>query len=74
MPSWDHLRISWGFSVGFIYIFLIVILLGLLTLGGVGLVQQVQSVVVIVQDGLKQLPQLIENFSGQVFQFGPFCA
>jgi predicted PurR-regulated permease PerM len=67
-----RLRISWGLAVGLIYILLIVILLGLLTLGGVGLVQQVQSVVVIVQDGLKQLPQLIENFSGQVFQFGPF--
>jgi predicted PurR-regulated permease PerM len=51
---------------------IILLLLGLLTLGGVGLVQQVQSVVIIVQDGLRSLPGLIEQFSGQVYQFGPF--
>ncbi|MEW6404966.1 MAG: AI-2E family transporter, partial [Chloroflexota bacterium] len=30
------------------------------------------SVVVVVQDGLKELPALIENFSGRVYQLGPF--
>jgi hypothetical protein len=35
---------------------LILLLLGLLTLGGVGLIQQVQSVVTIVQDGLSSFP------------------
>jgi hypothetical protein len=37
-----------------------------------GLVQQVQSLVIIVQDALLTLPQLIDNISGQTFQFGPF--
>lgn len=67
-----RLRFSWGAAVSVIYALLIILLLGLLTLGGVGLIQQVQSVVTIVQDGLTELPQLIENFSGQVYQFGPF--
>lgn len=67
-----RLRFSWGLSVGIIYIFIIVLLLGLLTLGGVGLVQQVQSLVVILQDALKTLPELISNISGHVYQFGPF--
>ncbi|MBI5842042.1 MAG: AI-2E family transporter [Chloroflexi bacterium] len=67
-----RLHFSWNASVGVIYLLIIVLLLGLLTLGGVGLVQQVQSVVTIVQDGLKRLPLLIEQFSGQVYQFGPF--
>ena len=66
-----RLRFSWGAAVSVIYALLIVLLLGLLTLGGVGLLGQVQSVVTVVQDGLRQLPQLIENFSGQVYQFGP---
>lgn len=66
------LHFSWGLSVGIIYIFIIVLLLGLLTLGGVGLVQQVQSLVVILQDALKTLPELISNISGHVYQFGPF--
>lgn len=66
------LHFSWNASVAVIYLFIIVLLLGLLTLGGVGLVQQVQSVVLIVQDGLRSLPELIEQISSRVYQFGPF--
>ncbi len=66
------LHFSWRASVGVIYIVIIILLLGLLTLGGVGLVQQIQSLVIIVQDALKTLPELIANISGKVYQFGPF--
>ncbi|MBK6793209.1 MAG: AI-2E family transporter [Anaerolineales bacterium] len=66
------LRISWNASVAVIFLIIIILLLGLLTLGGVGLVQQVQSLVVILQDALRTLPQLIEDISGRVIQFGPF--
>jgi predicted PurR-regulated permease PerM len=66
------LRLSWNASVGVIFLDVIILLLGLLTLGGVGLVQQVQSLVIIVQDALLTLPQLIEDVSGRVIQFGPF--
>jgi predicted PurR-regulated permease PerM len=66
------LRFSWGFAVAVIYLFLLILLLGLLAVGGIGLVQQIQSLVIIVQDALRQLPQLIANISGQVYQFGPF--
>ena len=67
----QRLHISWGASVAIIYILLVALLLGLLTLGGVGLVQQGQSVLAIVQDGLTTLPQFIQDFSGKVYQFGP---
>jgi len=67
-----RLRFSWNASVAVIYFALLILLLGLLTLGGVGLVQQIQSLVTIVQDALRNLPQMIENISGQVYQFGPF--
>jgi predicted PurR-regulated permease PerM len=66
------LHFSWGLAVGVIYLAIILILLALLTLGGVGLVQQVQSVVTIAQDGLTTLPELIQQFSGRVYEFGPF--
>ena len=66
------LHFSWNASVGVIYLIIVVLLLGLLTLGGVGLVQQVQSLVTIIQDAITTLPQLIEKFSGQIYQFGPF--
>ncbi|HVN16407.1 MAG TPA: AI-2E family transporter [Anaerolineales bacterium] len=65
-------HLSWQLSVTLIYLLILVLLFGLLALGGVGLVQQVQSVVKIAQDGLAALPGLIQNFSGQDFQFGPF--
>jgi len=66
------LHFSWNASVAVIYIFILLLLLGLLTLGGVGLVQQVQSLVTIVQDGITTLPDIIKQFSGQLYQFGPF--
>jgi predicted PurR-regulated permease PerM len=66
------LRFSWGAAVAVIYFIIILILLSLLTLGGVGLVQQIQSFVVIVQDALTRLPELIENISGQTYQFWIF--
>ena len=66
------LRTSWNASVAVIYLVIIILLLGLLTLGGVGLVQQVQSLVTIIQDAITTLPQLIASISGKVYQFGPF--
>ena len=66
------LRMSWGLSVGLIYLLLLLLLLGMLTLGGLGLVQQIESLVGIVRAGLSSLPDLIESLSGQTFQIGPF--
>jgi len=68
----SKLHFSWGASVGVIYLLVIILLLGLLTLGGVGLLQQVQSLVTIVQEAIKTLPELIASISGKVYQFGPF--
>jgi len=67
-----RLHFSWNAAVSVIFLVIVILLLGLLTLGGVGLVQQVQSVVIIVQDALRTLPQVIEDISGRVIQFGPF--
>ena len=66
------LHFSWNASVAVIYVVIIVLLLGLITLGGVGLVQQIQSLVNIVQNAITTLPQIIEKVSSQVYQFGPF--
>ncbi len=66
------LHLSWNASVGIIYLVIIILLLGLLTLGGVGMVQQIQSLVIILQDTIKTLPELIATISGKVYQFGPF--
>ncbi len=66
------LHFSWDLSVGLIYGLVVILLLTALTVGGVGLVQQMQSVVIIVQDGIAALPDLVKSFSGQTYSFGPF--
>ncbi len=67
-----RLRFSWNASVAVIYAVILLALIGLLTLGGVGLVQQIQSLIVIVQDALINLPEMIANISGRVYELGPF--
>lgn len=65
-------RISWRAAVNLIYLLVVVLLVGLLTLGGLGLVQQIQSLITLVNNSLEEIPALIEEFSGQIYQFGPF--
>jgi predicted PurR-regulated permease PerM len=63
---------SWGAAVGAIYFLTLILFLGVLTAGGVGLVQQIQSLVTIMQNVVTDLPKLIEEASRKVYQFGPF--
>ncbi len=74
-PIADRLQragLSWRLSVAVIYIFILLLILGLIALGGVGLIQQIQSLVGILQNSLRSLPQLIQDISGRVYEFGPF--
>jgi predicted PurR-regulated permease PerM len=66
------LHIGWSVGVGLIYAFILVFILAVLTLGGLGLVGQIQSLVAVVQDNLASLPSFVQTLSGQVFVFGPF--
>ena len=64
--------LSWRMAVNLIYLVFIIILAVLLTLGGVGLVQQIQSLINTVQSAITNLPTFISNLSGQVYHVGPF--
>jgi predicted PurR-regulated permease PerM len=66
------LRISWRAAVNLLYFIILILLIGSLTLGGVGLVGQVQSLIQLVQTIVASLPEYVESLSGQVFQIGPF--
>lgn len=66
------LRIPWKLAVNIIYLLIVVILIGLLTWGGVGLVGQVQSLVNSIQGIIRDLPRYITDLSTQVFVLGPF--
>lgn len=68
----NGLNISWKAAVNILYLVILISLIGLLTIGGIGLVQQVQSLINQVQSIISDLPNLLESLSGQVFQLGPF--
>jgi predicted PurR-regulated permease PerM len=65
-------RLPWRLAVGLIYLLLLGLLFSLLTLGGLGLIQQIQNLVAFIQNSLTVIPSLIEQFAGQVYHFGPF--
>ena len=63
---------SWGIAVNFIYLVFIIILLALLTWGGVGLIGQIQNLITTVQNSANQLPGFIDSLSHNVISIGPF--
>lgn len=61
------LHISWSAAVNIIYLLIVILLIGSLTLGGVGLVQQIQSLIVSIQDIVANLPEYINSIASQVY-------
>lgn len=68
----ESLKVSWRSSVNLIYLVLVIIVVGLLTLSGLAVVQQVQSLVIFIQRFIAELPVLIADLSTQVYEFGPW--
>ena len=66
------LHFSWGLGVSLVYVLIILILLSLLTWGGVCLVGQIQNLIVAVQNYVNGLPEFIASLSHKVVMLGPF--
>jgi predicted PurR-regulated permease PerM len=66
------LKIPWRLAVSLIYLVVLIVLIGLLTLGGLALVNQLQSLINFLQQALVSLPTFIQNLTQQVFKIGPF--
>ncbi|HEX7540819.1 MAG TPA: AI-2E family transporter, partial [Anaerolineales bacterium] len=64
--------LSWAVAVNLIYLVFVLLLLALLTWGGVGLLGQVQNLITAVQNYATQLPVFIESLSHKVYVLGPF--
>src|SRR5512140_643977 len=64
--------LNWAWAVNIIYLVFILILLGLLTWGGVGLVGQIQNLITAVQKYANDLPGIIDSLSNKVYLIGPF--
>ena len=63
---------SWRASVSVLYLLFIIILITLLTWGGLNLLQQIQSLIKLIQTSITQLPALINDFFSQIYHIGPF--
>lgn len=57
------LHFSWRAAVGAIFILFLILFLSLLTVGGLGLVQQIQSLIRLIQNSLIELPQLVTSIA-----------
>src|SRR5512136_138879 len=55
------LHFSWALAVNLIYLVIVLILLALLTWGGVGLIGQVQNLITAIQTYASKLPALIDS-------------
>lgn len=67
-----RVRIPWRWSVHLIYFIIFLMVIGLFTAGGIGLVQQVQNLIRFIQSNIDELPVLIETLLHQRYQLGPF--
>lgn len=54
-------RLSWRMAVGVTYLLIIMILASLLTLGGWGIVSQIQSLIALIEQSLSELPALLND-------------
>jgi predicted PurR-regulated permease PerM len=66
------LRIPWKFSVNILFVLLVILLIGLLTWGGVGLAGQIQNLIGSIQGIVRDLPRYITQLSSQTFVIGPY--
>jgi predicted PurR-regulated permease PerM len=68
----SHTPLSWRASVNIIYIILLIILIASSTLTGLAAVQQIQSLIKVIERFVNDLPNLISRISGQVLIIGPY--
>jgi predicted PurR-regulated permease PerM len=67
----ERVKISWRASVNLIYLVVVVVVVGLLTVAGLAVVQQVQSLLAFIQRFITDLPGILNELSTQVYQIGP---
>lgn len=64
--------IPWNWSVSIIYLITLLFVFGLLTVGGIALINQINELIRFLQTTLEQLPGFIEQLTTTTFMIGPF--
>lgn len=65
-------RLSWRMTVNLIFLVVVIIFGGIITVAGFTIVQQVQSLYNFVGQLISDLPKLIADLSTHVYQVGPY--
>jgi predicted PurR-regulated permease PerM len=68
----SSLHLPWRTSVNLIYILTLILLVGLVTITGLALIQQAQSLIIFIDNFIQDLPQLVNQLSTQSYTIGPF--
>ena len=66
------IKLPWGLAVGLVLIVVVLVFLGLLTWGGIALVDQSKELLNFLQATLDDLPEWLEDMSKQMIVIGPF--
>jgi predicted PurR-regulated permease PerM len=67
-----RVHLPWRLAVTLMYLIILIVLLGLLTLGGLAIVEQATALVNFVQGSLKSLPDFLQQLTTQRYVLGPF--
>ncbi|HPH96672.1 MAG TPA: AI-2E family transporter [Anaerolineaceae bacterium] len=67
-----YLHLHWRVCVAILYLFLVILLLSSLTISGLALFEQLQSLVGFLQKAVVNVPAFLEDLSKRVIIIGPF--
>jgi len=67
------LKMSWRLASAIILLLLLVIIVGLLTLSGLAIFNQIQSLISFLQQQIRNIPIFVENLTSKPIEFGPFA-
>jgi len=65
-------NIPWSWSVGIVYLLAVVILFGLILIGGIALIKQIESLIFFLQKNIIEIPNFFNQLTTSEFSIGPF--
>ncbi|MDP2965006.1 MAG: AI-2E family transporter [Pelolinea sp.] len=65
-------KLPWAWSVSIIYFFTVLVVFGLLTVGGIALINQIDGLIKFLQNTLYELPNFFKQLTTTSIAIGPF--
>jgi len=65
-------RLNWRWSVNVVFLVFVLILLSILTISGFAIVQQMQSLVNVINTFTDRLPEIVEDIASRDYMIGPY--